>query len=47
MMYSQLSEIDRKMIRLLLESEGTIPSRELSLKLGGPPEHCSAKKEES
>jgi DNA-binding Lrp family transcriptional regulator len=34
--YSQLSEVDRKMIRLLLESEGTIPSRELSLKLGIP-----------
>jgi DNA-binding Lrp family transcriptional regulator len=34
--YSQLSEVDRKMIRLLLESEGTIPSRELSLKLGVP-----------
>lgn len=35
-MYSQLSEVDRKMIRLLLESEGAIPSRELSLKLGVP-----------
>jgi DNA-binding Lrp family transcriptional regulator len=35
-LYSQLSEVDRKMIRLLLESEGTIPSRELSLKLGIP-----------
>jgi DNA-binding Lrp family transcriptional regulator len=29
-MYSQLSEMDRKMLRLLLDSEGTIPTHEIS-----------------
>ncbi len=35
-MYSQLSDMDRKMLRLLLDSEGTIPTHELSLKLDIP-----------
>ncbi len=35
-MYSELSEIDRKMLRLLLDSEGHIPTHELSQKLGIP-----------
>ncbi|MHB8566802.1 MAG: Lrp/AsnC family transcriptional regulator [Nitrososphaerales archaeon] len=35
-MYSQLSEIDRKMLKLLLDSEGRIPTHELSLQLGIP-----------
>jgi DNA-binding Lrp family transcriptional regulator len=35
-MYSQLSDLDRKMLRLLLDSEGSIPTHELSLKLEVP-----------
>jgi DNA-binding Lrp family transcriptional regulator len=35
-MYSQLSDIDRKMLKLLLDSEGTITSHDLSAKLGVP-----------
>jgi len=35
-MYSQLSDVDRKMLRLLLNSEGTIPTNELSKQLGIP-----------
>ena len=35
-MYSELSEIDRKMLRLLLNSEGHIPTHELSRQLGIP-----------
>jgi DNA-binding Lrp family transcriptional regulator len=35
-MYSQLSDIDRKMLRLLLDSEGKIPTHELSQQLGVP-----------
>ena len=35
-MYSQLSDIDRKMLRLLLGSEGKIPTHELSQQLGVP-----------
>jgi DNA-binding Lrp family transcriptional regulator len=35
-MYSNLSEIDRKMLGLLLDSEGHIPTHELSLQLGIP-----------
>lgn len=35
-MYSQLSELDRKMLRLLLDSEGVISSHELSVKLSVP-----------
>jgi DNA-binding Lrp family transcriptional regulator len=35
-MYSELSDMDRKMLRLLLDSEGSIPTHELSLKLGVP-----------
>jgi DNA-binding Lrp family transcriptional regulator len=35
-MYSQLSEADRKMLRLLLDSEGRIPTHELSQQLGIP-----------
>jgi DNA-binding Lrp family transcriptional regulator len=35
-MYSQLSEVDRKMLKLLLDSEGTISSHDLSLKLDVP-----------
>jgi DNA-binding Lrp family transcriptional regulator len=33
---SQLSDLDRKMLRLLLDSEGSIPTHELSLKLDMP-----------
>jgi len=33
---SFLSQIDRKMLRLLLDSEGRIPTHELSLQLGIP-----------
>ncbi len=35
-MHSQLSDIDRKMLRLLLDSEGHIPTHEISLQLGVP-----------
>jgi DNA-binding Lrp family transcriptional regulator len=35
-MYSQLSEMDRKMLRLLLDSEGSIPTHEISVKLDVP-----------
>src|SRR5271169_3189432 len=35
-MYSGLSDIDRKMLRLLLDSEGHIPTHELSNQLGIP-----------
>jgi len=35
-MYSELSEIDTKMLRLLLESEGHIPTHELSQQLEIP-----------
>jgi DNA-binding Lrp family transcriptional regulator len=35
-MVEQLTEADGKMLRLLLESEGKIPSHELSLELGVP-----------
>ena len=35
-MYSQLSDLDRKMLRLLLDSEGHIPTHELSEQLGIP-----------
>ena len=35
-MYSQLSETDRKMLSLLLNSEGKIPTHELSQQLGIP-----------
>ncbi len=33
LMYSQLSDMDRKMLRLLLDSEGTIPTHEISQQL--------------
>jgi DNA-binding Lrp family transcriptional regulator len=35
-LYSELSDIDRKMLRLLLDSEGTITSNDVSLQLGIP-----------
>src|ERR1700680_2871343 len=35
-MYSQLSDTDRKMLRLLLDSEGSIPTHEISKQLGVP-----------
>ena len=35
-MYSQLSDIDRKMLRLLLDSEGSVTSHEISHKLDVP-----------
>ena len=35
-MYSQLSDMDRKMLRLLLDSEGSIPTHEISEQLGMP-----------
>ena len=35
-MYSGLSELDRKVLRLLLDSEGRIPTHELSQQLGIP-----------
>jgi DNA-binding Lrp family transcriptional regulator len=35
-MYSQLSDVDRKMLKLLLDSEGAISSHDLSLKLAIP-----------
>ncbi|MFI5419897.1 MAG: AsnC family transcriptional regulator, partial [Nitrososphaerales archaeon] len=35
-MYSQLSDMDRKMLRLLLDSEGTISTHEMSDQLGIP-----------
>jgi DNA-binding Lrp family transcriptional regulator len=35
-MYSQLSEMDRKMLRLLLDSEGLVKTHEISQKLGVP-----------
>jgi DNA-binding Lrp family transcriptional regulator len=35
-MYLQLSNVDRKMLRLLLDSEGSISSHDLSLKLDVP-----------
>jgi DNA-binding Lrp family transcriptional regulator len=34
--YSQLSDLDRKMLRLLLDSEGHIPTLEMSEQLGIP-----------
>jgi DNA-binding Lrp family transcriptional regulator len=34
--YSHLSDMDRKMLRLLLDSEGTIPTHEISEQLGMP-----------
>jgi DNA-binding Lrp family transcriptional regulator len=33
-MFSQLSEADRKMLKLLVDSDGNVPSNELSHKLG-------------
>src|ERR1700693_5037369 len=35
-MYSQLSDLDRKMLRLLLASEGSIATHEISVRLGIP-----------
>ena len=35
-MFSQLSEVDRKMLRLLVDSDGTISSHDLSLRLDVP-----------
>jgi DNA-binding Lrp family transcriptional regulator len=35
-MYSQLTDLDRKMIRLLLDSEGSISTHEISQQLGIP-----------
>jgi DNA-binding Lrp family transcriptional regulator len=35
-MYSQLSDSDRKMLKLLLDSEGNIPTHEISVQLGIP-----------
>ncbi|MHB1907291.1 MAG: Lrp/AsnC family transcriptional regulator [Nitrososphaerales archaeon] len=35
-MYSQLSQLDRKMLQILLDSEGVISSHELSVKLNVP-----------
>jgi DNA-binding Lrp family transcriptional regulator len=35
-MYSQLSDLDRKMLRLLLDSEGNISTHEISVQLGTP-----------
>jgi DNA-binding Lrp family transcriptional regulator len=35
-MYFQLTDLDRKMLRLLLDSEGSIPTHEISEKLGIP-----------
>src|ERR1700676_285233 len=35
-MYEQLSDVDRKMLRILLDSEGTIPTHEISEQLGIP-----------
>jgi DNA-binding Lrp family transcriptional regulator len=35
-MFSQLSEVDRKMLKLLLDSEGAISSHDLSVKLEVP-----------
>ena len=35
-MYSQLSDMDRKMLRLLLDSEGNVPTHEISEQLGMP-----------
>src|SRR3984893_15228813 len=35
-MFSQLSDADRKMLRLLLDSEGRIPTHEISDQLGIP-----------
>ena len=35
-MYSELSDVDRKMLRLLLDSEGNIPTHEISQTLGIP-----------
>ncbi len=35
-MFSQLSNLDRKMLRLLLDSEGTIPTHEISEQLEVP-----------
>ena len=35
-MYAGLSDLDRKMIRLLLDSEGRIPTHEISQQLGIP-----------
>ena len=35
-MISQLSEIDRKILRLLLGSDGRIPTHEISIELGVP-----------
>jgi DNA-binding Lrp family transcriptional regulator len=32
----QLSEVDRRMLRLLLESEGAMPTHEMSQQLGVP-----------
>ena len=34
--YSTLSDLDREMLKMLLDSEGTIPTHELSLQLGVP-----------
>jgi DNA-binding Lrp family transcriptional regulator len=35
-MFSQLSDLDRKMLRLLLDSRGNIPTHEMSVKLDVP-----------
>ena len=35
-MYSQLSNLDRKMLKILLDTEGTIPTHELSQQVGVP-----------
>ena len=35
-MYSQLSDLDRKMLRLLLDSRGNIPTHEMSVRLDVP-----------
>ena len=35
-MYSQLSDMDRKMLRFLLDSEGTMSTQEISVQLGIP-----------
>ena len=36
MALSQLSEVDKQMLRLLIESEGTMPTHEISQQLGVP-----------
>jgi DNA-binding Lrp family transcriptional regulator len=35
-LYSELSDLDRKMLRLLLDSEGSISTHEISVQLGIP-----------